>query len=55
MPRGRALPPLVDVESRIGSTGSTQGEIIVTTPARKAKRSRMSMLLYYRFSVTKEG
>jgi len=53
MPRGRERPPPVDVESRIGSTGNTQGEITVTTPARKANSSRISILQLYQPPLTK--
>src|SRR5262249_37418355 len=41
--RGRRRPPLAEPARRIGSTGSTHGEIAVTTPATNPIPSRTSI------------
>lgn len=50
-PRGRLFPVVSAVEERIiGKMGRTQGERIVTTPARKAKAVRKSIYCYLMFA-----
>ena len=43
IPKGRFFPPLRDPDKTIGRTGRMQGDRIVTIPARKAKKKRISI------------
>jgi hypothetical protein len=43
MPTGLSFPPPIDVERRIGSTIRTQGDAIVSIPARNATIIRVDM------------
>src|SRR5436190_5680469 len=46
-PTGRILPTPDYVESTIGSMGSTQGDTIVATPARKTNMISSGVILFY--------
>jgi hypothetical protein len=54
-PNGRSRPLPTEVESTIGSTGSTHGDTTVASPRRNAKTiSKGVTLLFYPLQVKKE-